>query len=713
MPVYGVVDSGADITILGGNLLRRVVAIVKLRKKDLKRPDKVPRNYDQRPFTLHGRLDLDITFAGKTMTTPVYIKMDAEEQLLLSEGVCRQLGIIQYHPDVQPWRHRKKNSAVVPAGSDAPTDPPGAGALVPTISIKLVQSLRLPPGQCTVVPVQVEGARDGAPLLLEPTQAFEQEIGLELSDTLLQSSADGLAQAVVANTSGFTQRVDPGTLMGQAEEVTLVDYLDAGTSDDPLTELSSCEIVRIDTSEDSTARKCKLLDMVGRPELLDEEQATCLEEFLAEHHQAFSLDPDERGETDLVQIEIDTGNASSKRQPVRRMPFAVPQEVAKQLRSMQGSGVIRPSSSPWASPVVMVHKKDGSHRFCIDYRRLNAVTKPDLYPLPRIDDLLDQLGKSRFFSTLDLAAGYWQIRVHPNSIEKTAFITPQGLFEFQVMPFGLTNAPSVFQRLMQRVLRGLNPDEGPDFVSVYIDDVLVFSRTLTEHLQHLKLVIEHLQEAGLKLKPAKCHFVRKEVEYLGHLITPEGLKPNPKLVTAVKEFPIPRNVRELRQFLGLSSYYRRFIPLFAKIARPLHELTRNGADFAWNRECQAAFDNLAGKLVQSPVLAYPSFDKAFTLKTDASIEGIGAVLSQPQDDGQLHPVAYASRALSPQERNYAITELETLAVVWAISHFHSYLYGHSVTVFTDHTAMKAVLGTPNPSGKHAWWWTKVNGRGVK
>ena len=352
---------------------------------------------------------------------------------------------------------------------------------------------------------------------------------------------------------------------------------------------------------------------------------------------AFSLDPDERGETGLVQMEMDTGDASPKRQPVRRMPFPVRQEVAKQLKSMQGSGVIRPSASPWASPVVMVRKKDGSHRFCIDYRRLNAVTKPDLYPLPRIDDLLDQLGRSHFFSTLDLAAGYWQIRVHPNSIEKTAFI----------------------------------------------DDILVFSRTLTEHLQHLRLVIERLQKAGLKLKPAKCHFVCKEVEYLGHFITPDGLKPNPRLVTAVKEFPVPRNAREVRQFLGLSSYYRRFIPLFAKIARPLHELTRNGAEFVWNRECQAAFDTLAGKLVQAPVLAYPSFDKAFTLETDASIEGIGAVLSQPQDDGQLHPIAYASRALSPQERKYAITELETLAVVWTISHFHSYLYGHSVTVFTD------------------------------
>ena len=181
--------------------------------------------------------------------------------------------------------------------------------------------------------------------------------------------------------------------------------------------------------------------------------------------------------------------------------------MAQQLKQMQDSGVVQPANSPWASPVVMVHKRDGTHRFCVDYRDLNAVTKADTYPLPRIDDLLDQLGKSHYFSTLDLASGYWQIKVHPDSQEKTAFVTPQGLYKFRVMPFGLTNAPAVLQRLMQRVLMGLNTPEDKDFVAVYIDDVLVFSRTLEDHLKHLKLVIDRLQQAGLKLKPTKCHFV--------------------------------------------------------------------------------------------------------------------------------------------------------------------------------------------------------------
>ena len=205
------------------------------------------------------------------------------------------------------------------------------------------------------------------------------------------------------------------------------------------------------------------------------------------------------------------------------MPFAVREEVTRQLKHMQDA---QPSSSPWASPVVIVRNKDGSHRFCIDCRQLNAVTKSDTYPLPRIDDLLDQLGQCKYFSTLDLASGYWQIEVKPTSREKTAFVTPQGLYEFLVMPFGLTNVPAVFQCLMQRVLAGLNPGAGPDFVAVYIDDVLVFSRTMEEHLVHLQAVIKRIKEAELKLKPAKCHFARQEVEYLGHLVTPEGLKMN-------------------------------------------------------------------------------------------------------------------------------------------------------------------------------------------
>ena len=346
------------------------------------------------------------------------------------------------------------------------------------------------------------------------------------------------------------------------------------------------------------------MPLAHRDQLLD---------MVTNFHEVFSLAEEERGETDWVQFEIDTGDAQPRKVPLRRMPLSVREEVARQVSKMQETGVIVPSKSPWSSPVVLVRKKDGTHRFCVDYRNLNAVTKPDSYPLPRMDDLLEHLGRCKFFSTLDLAAGYWQIKMHPESREKTAFATTQGLFEFQVMPFGLTNAPAVFQRLMQRVLMGVNPPQGPDFVSVYIDDILIFSESIEDHLQHLQLVLERLVGAKLKLKPSKCRFIRNQVEYLGHVITPDGLKTSPKLLEAVKKFPIPRNLREVRQYLGLCSYYRRFISQFAAVARPLHLLTRKGADFRWCTECEQAFETLKRRLTEAPGVGVPPGQKAIQI----------------------------------------------------------------------------------------------------
>ena len=688
VPVDGVVDTAADITIVGAETFKRTAAVAKLRKRDLKPADKTPRTYDQKTFRLDGRLDLDITFQERTMKTPVYVKMDAKEQLLLSEGVCRQLGIVRYHEQVSPGDNQEP-------------------VCVPMVRVHLVQTVKLGPNESLMAEVRLVGEgvgggrqefRDSTSerklMLLESGEELGMKIGARITASLVKPSADGVTQVLIYNSHSVTHRIPEGTEIGQAAPVEIVE------PEEPTEEQPYVNSISEETMEsESKKHKMKQLITLLQDKLRDipEHERTQLVILLEKYGDAFSVTEGERGETNWTEMHINTGDAVPKKQPVRRVPFAVRQEVAKQLAKMQEEGVIQPPSSPWASAIVLVRKKDGTLRICIDYRQLNSVTKLDTFPLPRIDNLLDQLGNAKYFTTIDLAAGYWQIRVADDSIEKTAFITHGGLYEFRVMPFGLTNAPAVFQRLMQQVLQGLNPAEGPSFVSVYIDDVLIFSRTLEEHLRHIGQVLDQFQAAGLKLKPSKCHFMCQRVEYLGHLITQKGLLRNTKKVSAVTDFPTPTSVTQVRQFVGLASYYRRFIEGFARIAGPLHQLTKQNAEFKWTDECQEALDTLKKKLVEAPVLVYPNFDIGFVLETDPSYQGLGAVLSQKLEDKLLHPVSFSSRALSPSEKNYAVTELETLAVVWAVKHYRAYLYGHDVQVVTDHSAVKALLSNPSAS----------------
>ena len=704
VPANGVVDTAADITIMGGKLFALVASSARLRKKDFKTPDRVPRTYDRKVFHLDGRMELEISFQGKSMKTMVYIKMDAPDELLLSKGVCRQLGIVTYHPSL----HQPDHTPSSPVSE--PESPSEETALVPCVRVNLVKSLKLTPNQSAVVSVRVKGEFDpvGQTMFIEGHSALEKDTGLVVEDAILPQPENGLAHLIITNLSGFTRSVSAGTELGVAEPVEMVPSTENETD---TTATNQADVWELSSTTEESRKKC-MLRLLKFDEVPSAE-VDQLKEFLVQYHSVFSLEDGERGETDIITMSIDTGDSHPVKQHPRRMPFVVRGEVAKQLRDMQQTGVIQPSSSPWSSPVVMVRKKDGSHRFCVDYRQLNAVTKTDAFPLPRIDDLLDQLGGAKYFSTLDLASGFWQIRMEPESREKTAFTTPQGLYELLVMPFGLTNAPAVFQRLMQRVLSGLNPSDGKEFVTAYLDDILVFSNSFSDHLNHLQNVLSRLKSVNLKLKPSKCQFMREEVEYLGHVITRSGLKPNARLTEAILNFPRPDDIGAVRRFLGLASYYRRFIPGFAKVASPLHGLTAKDTPFDWTPECETAFTTLKSKLVTPPVLAYPSFEREFTLETDASILGFGAVLSQRQEDSKLHPIVYASRALNRSENNYSITELETLAVVWAITHFRSHLYGNTVKVLTDHSAVKSVLETPNPTGKHARWWTKVFGSGVR
>ncbi|KAL5488507.1 hypothetical protein EMCRGX_G017449 [Ephydatia muelleri] len=408
------------------------------------------------------------------------------------------------------------------------------------------------------------------------------------------------------------------------------------------------------------------------------------------------------GKTTLLQHKINTGDATPVHQRARRIPVFQRGEWQKLVKEMLDRGVIQPSSSPWASPVVLAKKKDGSLRFCVDYRKLNAVTRKDAYALPRIDDTLDALAGSKWFSTLDLASGYWQVGMHPDDREKTAFCTADGLFEFNVMPFGLCNAPATFQCLIDLILAGLQWSA----CLVYLADIIIMGKSFEEHLGNLGAVLERLQKAGLKLKPDKCAFLQKRVLYLGHIVSDQGITPDPGKTAKVTSWPIPNCVIELQAFLGLANYYRHFVKGFAEIAKTLHELTKKDSGFQWSPHCDAAFKILQGKLTSAPILGYPDLTKQFILDTDASDLSLGAVLSQVED-GKEKVLCYDSRLLTKEERHYCVTRKELLAVVTFVCKFRPYLVGRQFTLRTDHGALLWLHNFKEPEGQLARWLGKL------
>ena len=425
--------------------------------------------------------------------------------------------------------------------------------------------------------------------------------------------------------------------------------------------------------------------------------------LLINYSSIFATTDLELGKTNKLHHQIETGNATPIRQAVRRICSVRREEVRGLLKQMQEKDVIQQSSSPWASLIVLVKKKDGTTRFCVDYRKLNNVTRKDAYPLPRIDSTLDTLSGSQWFSTLDLVSGYWQVEIDEKDQPKTAFCTTEGLYEFKVMPFGLCNAPATFQRLMDLVLAGLQWSH----CLVYIDDVIILGRDYDDHLQNLQVVFERLLQAGLKLKPSKCAFFQQQVQYLGHLISPSGVRPDPTKTEKVATWPKPTSTRSVQQFLGFANYYRRFIKDFAQIAKPLHQLTERGIAFSWSKDCEDFFNVLRDCLSGAPLLVFPNFNKPFILDTDASDIGIGAVLSQADEEGRERVVAYGSRLLSKSERKYCVTRRELLAVVVFTKQFRPYLFGHKFVLRTDHGSITWLRNFKEPEGQLARWLEKL------
>lgn len=390
-----------------------------------------------------------------------------------------------------------------------------------------------------------------------------------------------------------------------------------------------------------------------------------------------------------------------------RKPPHQQKEIDNQVNELLDNGIIQGSNSPWSCPVHIVPKKPDASgkvkwRMVIDYRQLNAKTIEDKYPLPNIEEILDKLGRAQYFSTIDLASGYHQIEMHPEDVEKTAFSTNHGHWEFLRMPFGLRNAPATFQRLMDLILRDLLYNT----CLVYLDDIIVYSTSLEEHIEKLRNVFQRLREHNLKVQPLKSEFLKKHVEYLGHELTPNGVTPNQRKVQDILNFPVPKTEKEIRSFLGLTGYYRRFIDNYAKITKPLTKCLKKKAKIIINDDFIKAVDKLKELITNEPILKYPDFEQPFILTTDASDFALGAVLSQNEENIEK-PVAYASRTLSNTETKYSTTEKELLAIVWACKHFRPYLYGRKFVIYTDHKPLTWLMSLKDPNSRLTRWRLKL------
>ena len=463
-----------------------------------------------------------------------------------------------------------------------------------------------------------------------------------------------------------------------------------------------------------TAFICSLADVPGprKVQLQDKDIATDIrqkfEELCKEYGEAFSKNNEDIGRTKLVKMDIDTGDSP----PVSSRPYTLPLKhyewVQREIESLEHAGVMTKSMSKWASPIVVVHKKSApgeppKRRLCVDFRKVNELQQEvitagktkgqiSIHPLLKIDEMYAKLKGAKVFSTIDLRNGYHHIALGKSSRAKTAFVTPFGKYEFLMVPFGLAQAPAYFQLFMNKVLKGLK------FAMMYLDDIIIFSQDELQHLEHLEIVFSCLREAGLKMKRSKCDFFKSEIHYLGHLISPEEISPLPNKLDSIRHMSVPNSAKEIKQFLGLTGYYRKFVPRFADISRPLTTLTKKDAKFEWTSACQKSFELLKEALCGEPVLKYADTSKPYTLYTDASKYGWAGVLTQPHTmtiDGKStttdHPVAFVSGLFRGSQLNWAALTKEAFAIYMSVKKLSLYLTDAQILLRSDHKPLEKFL----------------------
>ena len=535
--------------------------------------------------------------------------------------------------------------------------------------------------------------------MLEPDISIWDKYGVVPMCTMYKLN-DSTVPVVIHNPFDAEVKLNPGTLLGQ-----LVDPENPKANGDWLMEELATETARSAVQTEGTDSEADLpshlTDLWKRSiELLNESQREEFHQLLITFQDIFSEHNYDIGCTHLLEFAIDTGTQV----PIKQVPRRMNPQAAKAADEIIGElllhKLIEPSESPWASPIVMVKRKDGRFRMCIDFREVNKVTlNKEAWPLPRIDDTLDSLSGAKYFCTTDLTAGYWQVPMAEGSKWQTAFVHRSGLYQWNRKPFGVTDGPGKFSRMMAIHFKDMINKS----CQVFLDDVIIFGKTIEETLSHYKEFCTRIRAANLKLKPAKCSLFQTQVSFLGHIVSERGVATDPEKVSAVQTWPTPKSRKQVRSFLGLIGYYRRFVPQCSTLAKPLTELTSPSVPFAWSKEREVAFQQLKESLLQAPILGYPREDGGqFILDTDASDVGIGGVLSQLQNDEEV-VISYGSRTLSPAERNYCVTRRELLAIVYHVRMYKSYLLGRHFLIRTDHSSLKYLHRFKEPEGQLARW----------
>ena len=709
---------------------------------------------------IEGYLDVPITIFGQTLMASFFVKPDTEgnstsrrvkSPVILGCNVLRTIAEKSMEPvgpskddwqlalrwiQLEPGTQSDSNegqSVVVGTARSVPFAP--AGEEERAMYAETSEVVTIPHGEVIVLQCQVcrEGVSlEGRPMLMQANEYREGQLCMIEG---IQHVKDGMVEVIVANLGPETVTLPAAARLLTVQKISVTDQVVILPTPEALKVSVQQVMVESGGEASSLTQELPLGDPVQPDEKaplpvvfsfpdgsqytlppglqldgLGSEDAARVAALVRQYDSVFSKGPLDVGRCDLIPHEIRVTDATPVHAAYRRVPPHLVNEVKQLLQGFLEQGLIRRSSSNYASAVVLVRKKSGALRLCIDYRQLNAKCLKDAFPLPRIDESLEAMSGASLFSSLDLAHGYFQVTMHPESVAKTAFRVPWGLYEFTRMPQGLMNSPSTFQRIMELIFGDMNLSE----LILYLDDVLVFSKTVPEHIERLEKVFQQFHQHGLKLNGAKCQLFQTQVVYLGHIVSKEGVAVDPDKIARVRDWPTPTTQAELRSFLGLASYYRRYVSNFAKLAAPLHALTgkadtkarRAVRTLEWSEEATHALASLKQALCSAPILTYPRFGHDFVLEVDASLKGLGAYLSQVDEDGKLRPVAFASRGLRGAECNYpdfSSFKLELLALKWAVSEkFKAYTLGSHCTVYTDHNPLAHLKTAKLGATEHRW-----------